>query len=229
MKFPGYPQKRTVRLKKRDRFAVRNESGPVFKKCGTRLVVQIGPEDDASHSLSIQRTAEGLGDGSSLAPDLRNVQIRHAVLFQQGSMLPLQAPAKANIIDIHQLAAEDLDPGRRQDELTTPLGCDMAGRKLRCITEEATEFAECRRVDTMGGQNLAERGDLKTGAVERAEAPLDIVESMLPAAILPGNEVQRKACVTHPPDPRRVLQTMALPTNSRAAGRMPLSSSGVSP
>jgi hypothetical protein len=97
----------------------------------------------------------------------------------------------------------------------------------RRVAEELAQFGDRLRVGAQVGEHLAQAGELALGAVERPVLTLGVVPPMLPAAQVPGHELQRRGPVPEPPQ-RLVGAQAAPPANARAAGTRKRTSPGSS-
>ena len=153
----------------------------------------------------------------------------HLVVREQRRVLMLEAVADLDVgVDVAQVAIPNGAGGAEQVRLEQ-LAADDAGvaHCRRRVAEQLAQLRDRLRVRPQVGEHLAQARQLGLGSVERPVFALGVVPAMLPAAQVPGDELQRRGPVPEPPQ-RLVGAQAAPPANARAAGTRKRTSPGSS-
>jgi len=163
------------------------EPGAIFEQGQAELPVDIRAELDAGCSEVVQKAADRLSHFPVRAADRRDVELLHTVLQEKLGSLHPDLPAQGRIVEIQDLAQDDLKETRSQRVRNDPGQRHLAGVSF-CRLEGHTQFfgqlPNCRELRAKKFQDFKEAGLPLLGAVQRAIGAQRIVEAVLPDAVL---------------------------------------------
>lgn len=171
-----------------------------LEECDASVAVQAGRKPDGAGASVKKVRGDRLRNDAATGGDLVEIEVLQVVGEQQFDVAILDLLAGGHVGEIDQGAIEFQDCGN-EDMLYAPLRGDRLLREvLSGLGSVALDMAAQRaKVGPEVGQHLAETRFGQVGAIERAEAPADVVESVAELVQLQRSEAERVIIIADPP------------------------------
>ena len=220
-------ERRRNRVGQLDRLADLDKLPAPLEQSKGRLAIEPRGEPKCSSTPVEEIGGDRLRDHATPSGDLWEVEVIESVLDEQRGVALLQLSAEFGLIQIDDVAIKRHLRGGQQVLFPPPRRHLKGGQVLeRLGTHRFGESLLGCKIRAEFGQDLTKRGLRKLGAVDGPEAPLEVIEAVVPGAELQRSEGKRIRAMPDSPDfspahPSKLTSCLAAArTSANSAGSL---------